>query len=465
MALDKRHILASAGLCAALVNGGTLPVQAAQRTALASRDAHARVWSSFVASLKGKYAGKSLSMIMINDPFVGALSKTADQFAALTGARIKIDQYGYGETYQKEVLNGSQKSSTYDLVVFDVPWMGNFVPFVDALDPYIARTDPALLNYSDFFGVMRQAATWKGKIIGFPFAPYFILQNYNKTIYNKLGLKPARTIDQWVANAAKANKSAAAPGVYGVAMNNQSGDAVGQAYFEYIYNYGGKPFASEYPGSPDSYADMTPLFTSPQSLAVVNLFKKMIAYQAPGALNMEWGKRHAVFATGKVAAINEWDVATPSLVDPTQSTVTNDYALAVPPTNGKLVESVGGWTMGINKYTSQKSMAWDFIKWFTSPETSVQFSLAGGFPPRTSSLSNPQLLAKYPWYTTLSQVVPMAYADFRPRIPESEFIISTLGTYIARALAGSLSVKDAMSQANKAIGSKLKAAGYKVTSM
>jgi hypothetical protein len=48
-------------------------------------------------------------------------------------------------------------------------------------------------------------------------------------------------------------------GLFGTALNNQRGAAVGQAYFEYIFNFGGKAFNSMYPGSPDQYADMTPL--------------------------------------------------------------------------------------------------------------------------------------------------------------------------------------------------------------
>ena len=461
--MHTRHLFTGASLCLALVASSLVPAHAATRAGIAARDTHAAAWTSFLSSIKGKYPGKTLRIITTNDQFEVGMAQVSNTFSSLTGAQVRIDPYGYSQTYDKEVLAGSQKSSTYDLVVFDVPWVGNFVPFVDPLDSYIAKTDPALLEYSDFFAAMRQAATWQGKIIGFPFAPYFVLQNYNKTLYDKLGLKPAKTIDQWVHNAQASNKSKAAPNVYGVAMNNQSGDAVGQAYFEYIYQYpGGKPFASEYPGSPNPYADMTPQFTSPQSLAVINLFKQLVAYEPPGALNIAWGDRHTDFATGKVAAESEWDVGTPSLTDPTQSTVMHDYGIAPLPTNGKLVEPVGGWTMGINKYGKQKDLAWDFIKWFTSPEIAVQFSLAGGFPPRTSSLSKPQLLAKYPWYKTLSQVVPMAFADFRPRIPESEYIISTLGTYIAKALSGSMSVQAAMSEANTVIGAKLKAAGYTV---
>jgi multiple sugar transport system substrate-binding protein len=427
---------------------------------------HAQLWKQFVASLKGKYTGKTLHVISINDPFVPAFQSMGSAFKSLTGASVVVDSYPYDAVYQKELLACKQHSKTYDVIVFDVPWTQAFVPCTDHLNARLKQDKAALIQYNDFFPVMRTAVDWKGQTIGLPFAPYFVLQHYNTKVFSELGLKPAKTLTQMVANAKAANKSSKYPNVYGVAMNNQAGSAVGQAFFEYIYNYpGGKPFASMYPGTKNAYADMTPLFASKQGLAVIDLFKSLLPYEPPGALNIAWGDRQSYFNTGKIAFVNQWDVTTPSASDPKTSTVTKSYATAPFPTNGKLVTQVGGWSMGINKYGTQKDLAWDFMKWFTSPETSVEFALAGGFPPRTSSLSNAQLLKKYPWYKTLKQVIPTAFADCRPRIAESFDIINTLGTYISKALTGSMSPRAAMLAADRAVGTMLKKKGYVVKSL
>jgi len=462
-----RKFALSAIICFA-VGLSALTPNAAHGAATPARAAasHSQLWSQFLSQLKGKYNGKTLHIIMINDPFLGAYTKMTDTFKALTGANIAIDSYGYDATYQKEVLAGDQKSKTYDIDVFDIPWTQKFVPYVDPLDSYIAKENPNLIQYNDFFPVMRQASSWQGHVVGFPFAPYFVLQHYNTKVYQTLGLKPATTIDQFVRNAQVASKNSKFPSVYGTAMNNQAGSAVGQAFFEYIYNFaGGKPFASMYPGSANPYSDMTPKFASPQGLQVVNMLKSLLPSEPPGALNIAWTNRQSYFNTGRVAAVNQWDVTTPSASDPTASTVTKSYATAAFPHNGKLVTQVGGWTMGINKYGSQKSLAWDFIKWFTSPETSVQFALAGGFPARTAALTDSRLVSQYPWYATLREVIPTAFADCRPRIAESFNIINTLGTYISKALTGSLTPRQAMLDADHDVGLSLKKAGYTVTSL
>jgi multiple sugar transport system substrate-binding protein len=420
-------------------------------TAAQAAPGHAQLWNQFVTSLKGKYSGKTLHVIAISDPFVPAFQDMGKEFKSLTGANVVVDAYPY--------------DAVYDVIVFDVPWTQAFVPCTEHLNQRLAKENPTLIQYNDFFPVMRTAVDWKGQTIGLPFAPYFVLQHYNTKVYSGIGLKPAKTLTQFIANANVANKNSRFSSVYGTAMNNQAGSPVGQAFFEYIYNFpGGKPFESMYPGTKDAYANMTPLFASKQGLAVIDLFKKLIAYEPPGALNIAWGERQSYFNTGKIAAVNQWDVTTPSASDPKTSTVGDSFATAAFPTNGKLVTQVGGWSMGINKYGTQKDMTWDFMKWFTSPETSVEFALAGGFPPRTSSLSNKELLAKYAWYDTLKQVIPTAFADCRPRITESFDIINTLGTYISKALTGSMTPKAAMTAADREIGKMLKKRGYKVNS-
>jgi len=73
------------------------------------------------------------------------------------------------EKYQKEVVAGSQHSSTYDLYVFDIPWTQKFVPYTVPLNTLIKKANSAIVRYNDVYPVMRAAAAWHGQIVGFPF--------------------------------------------------------------------------------------------------------------------------------------------------------------------------------------------------------------------------------------------------------------------------------------------------------
>jgi multiple sugar transport system substrate-binding protein len=422
-------------------------------------------WDAFVAGLQGKYAGKTLNVITINDPFQPAMEETNKLFEELTGATVVVDGYGYDPVYEKEQLACQQGSSAYDVIVLDVPWTQAFVNCTDPLNDLIAAADPEVIAYDDYFPVMQEAVEWDGQIVGLPFAPYFVLQHYNTAYFDTLGLKPATNFTEMMENAKTAQQNPALPDVYGTILNNLAGSAVGQAFFEYIYNYeGGKPFESMFPGcAPDCYADMTPLFSSPQGIQVVEFFKGMLPYQPPGALGFAWTERQTGFNTGQVAFVSQWDVTTPSASDPETSTIVGNVGTApFPHDSADLVTQVGGWSMGINKAGTQKDLAWDYMQWFTAAPTNVEFAKLGGFPNRQSTLDNAELNAQYPWYATLKEVIPTAFADCRPRNNESFNIINTLGTYISKAMSGEMTTEDAMKAADQEIGMMLKDAGYTV---
>lgn len=401
------------------------------------------------------FEGKTLQVIMIADPWVTAFQKINPEFEELTGAKVIIDSYGYDATHEKEVLEGTQKSGAFDVVVLDSPWVGEFWEggYVEDLKPYIEKSDPNEIQYDDFVEVFRVISEWDGHIVGMPFGAYFVTLNYRKDLFEQENLTPPKTFDEWKSIAAKFTNNSKYPGMYGLGMNNQQGSPVGQAWFEYIWNFGGKPFKSCYPGSPDPYADVTPMIDSPEGIAVVELFKEMLQYEAPGSLSMAWDERAQAFASGLVSMISAWSVITPIFLDPSRSSVADKFALAVIPAKEgvKPVPPVGGWVMGISTYSTQKDLAWEYVKWFTSPAIHKKFVDAGGPPSRYSTFQDPELVAKYPWFKPIEESAAMAYADCRPRIPESFEIISTVGIYVSRALSGELTAEEAMKKANEEV--------------
>ena len=119
--------------------------------------------------------------------------------------------------------------------------------------------------------------------------------------------------------------------------------------------------------------------------------------------------------------------------------------------------------MGINSATKQKDLAWDYIKWFTSPEIHKKFVLLGGPPSRLSAMQDPEILKKNPWVKTVYESQSLTFADCRPRIPESFQIIDKVGLHVSEALSGKVSIEDAMKATNQEVGDLLKKAGYKVS--
>jgi len=425
-------------------------------------EAQQAAWEAFVAELDGKWEGKTLNLVTVSDPWIDSMNAQIVKFEALTGAKINVSPFGYTAAYSKEMLVGSEQSAAEDLFVYDIPWIGALSDHLLPLDDYLASGSSDFIQYDDFYKVMQDATTWEGQKLGLPFAPYFILFTYNTELFEKAGISnPPANYEEF----AKAAEALTGNGTFGVAMNNQSPTAVGQAYFEYIYNFGGKPFASLYPGSEDPYADMTPQFTSEESLAVVKMFKDLFPYEPEGALNMAWNERFSIFATGRAAMMSPWITDIAPLSDAEKSVVTDKYATApLPVADGvELNTPVGGYSMGINKYSENQDLAWDFLAWFTSPQIAYEFAKSGGFPNRYSVLNDVALTSTFPYYPTLQQVVDTSFSAFRPQIPEAFEVIDTLGTYIGEYLSDKQTLEEAMDGANQAIGELLKSKGYNVT--
>lgn len=432
----------------------------------APNDANEKAFASFVEDIDGKYSGKTLRIMGVKDPWLPAFQKMIDEFQSLSGASVTFENYSYDDTYSKEMLVGQQKSSEVDIIMFDLPWLGKFAEtgFVEPLDDRIKSTDSDLLMYDDFYNVMREGSVWDGETLGIPFAPYFIMQITNDDLMNEAGVQIPETIDDFVEACQTITEKT---GVAGTAINNQSGTPVGQAYFEWIYSAGGRPFASEHPDAEggEYYADMTPQFSSPESKKVIEMFKTLMESCEPsGARNIAWQERYSAFATGQAAMIAPWNYDIPPLDNPAQSAVAGKYSVSpVPGTPGAEANTpVGGWEMGINSYSTQKDLAWDFIVWFSSPAVNGAFLDAGGFASRYSVGDNAALQKKYPWLEVQQSVVDDAFPAFRPQVPEAFEIMNTLGDHIGAYLAGEKTLDEATADADKEIGEMLKAAGYTV---
>jgi multiple sugar transport system substrate-binding protein len=297
-----------------------------------------------------------------------------------------------------------------------------------------------------------------------PFGAYFMMMHYRKDLFEKAGLQPPKTIDDYKAAAKHFTNNPDFPGMYGTALNNARGAAIGQSFFEWILNFGGKAFANTTPGNPEPYADMTPQFNSPEAKQVFEFFKEMLQYQPPGAESIAWEERAATFTTGKTAMITAWSARTPGFYDPSKSQIADKIGTAVFPHKEGMdgVPPLGGWVMGINKHSTQKDLAWDFIKWFTSKEVHREFVLLGGPPSRMSSINDPEILEKQPWVATIGETVKHVFADCRPRIPESFEIIDTVGFQFSRAVQNQASADEALGTLQSTLADLMEKGGYTV---
>ena len=411
----------------------------------------------------GEHDGTELRVQVIQDPFIDSLKKVSPTFEGVTGANVTVEGFGYDPLHEKQILGCSQKDGQYDVLFIDGIWVGEFVEAkcIEPVQDRVAATDPKITAIDDYIESFAGQAYWEGQLQCLPVAGYWHMLHYRKDLFEKAGKKVPETFDELMETAKFFKESPDFPDVAGMAMNFQRGSAAGQQFFEWIYSAGGKPWESNYPGSPDAYADQTPLFNSPEAVAMVQFFKDMAAYGPPGVEQFAWDERANAFTQGKVAMINNWSVRTPLFQDPKISKVTEVFDVAMfPHAEGvKPVPPVGGWIMCINQHSEQKEAAWDYMKWLASPEVHKDFVLAGGPPSRHSAMQDPEIIAALPWIPVLYESSKNAWSELRPRHALTFEMIDALGLEVNRAIVGDSTPQEAMDAANKNITKMLKREG------
>ena len=431
----------------------------AMSLALAASGAMAQDWGNVL----GDYSGATLRVQSIADPFISAFKEVSPGFTELTGADVTLDSFGYDPLHEKQILGCSQKSDDFDVLFIDGIWLGEFVEAgcVDAVEDRVAAADPAIVAMDDYVESFAGQASWGGQLQCLPIAGYWHMLHYRKDLFAKNNIEVPETFDELMAVAKFFAEDDGDDDVAGMALNLQRGSAAGQQYFEWIYSAGGKPWVSNYPGSPDAYADQTPLLNSPESVAMVQFFKDMVKYGPPGVEQFAWDERANAFTQGKVAMINNWSVRTPLFTDTNISKVTDKFDVAMfPHADGvSPVPPVGGWVMCINEYSQQKDAAWDFMQWFASPEIHKEFVLAGGPPSRHSAMQDADIIAAQPWVPTLYESAKASWTELRPRHSSTFEMIDAIGLQVNRAIIGDATPQEAMDKANENVTKMLKRAG------
>ena len=411
----------------------------------------------------GQYPKVNLKVISINDPFIESVRATKDGFTKLAGAKVEVDGYGYDAVHNKQVLGCSQNDSSYDVMIIDGIWIGELVEAgcIDPIEKRLAKEDPKVIAWEDYTVSGAGQATWQGQRWCAPVAIYYGLMYYRDDLFTKANKKVPTTFDELKETAKFFTNNPDFPGVYGYAMNNQRGAAAGQQYFEWIFSAGGSPWKSNKIGAKDPYADQTPTYNSPEGVELVQFFRDMTKFGPPGVEAYAWDERASAFSAGKLAMFNDWSVRVQLANDPKLSKVAGKFKSApmVSKDGKSSVAPVGGWIMCINQHGKNKDAAWDFIKWFGSPEVHKQYVLAGGTPSRVSALTDAAVQAKYPWTSTLYEAQKTSWVEVRPRHPMTFQLIDLLGADVNKAIIGELTPKQALDAANEKIAELLRSGG------
>jgi len=210
-----------------------------------------------------------------------------------------------------------------------------------------------------------------------------------------------------------------------------------------------------------------PTFNTPAFKEAASFFlcKDMLAAQPPGSESFSFSEVSQNMMQGKVAMYVTENWAIPNLKDPKLSPTAAKVDFAqVPgwkdPATGKISRGtmVGAGGYSLNAKGKNKEAAMDYLLFLLGKTNAFLVSDQQGWAIRTSTYTDPVLVAKYPYFATNLQQVKVSIA--RPSEPWWAEVEFTVGKELQEALLGHQTIDQAMSNADGKSKEILTKAGY-----
>jgi len=259
--------------------------------------------------------------------------------------------------------------------------------------------------------------------------------------------------------------------VYGICLRGKAGWGENMAFLTATANsFGARWFDEKW----------QPQFNSPEWKKTLDFYVALMkADGPPGASSNGFNENLALFNSGKCGMWIDATVAAGFVTDPSQSKVSNDVGFALAPDNGlgKRGNWLWSWALAVPAGSQKVDAAEKFIGWATSKHYTDLVAAKDGWarvPPgtRTSLYKNPEYLKAAPWaQMTLDSinsadplhptVQPVPYTGVQfVAIPEFQGIATDVGQDFSAALAGTMTVDEALAKAQASTESAMKQAGY-----
>ncbi len=184
----------------------------------------------------------------------------------------------------------------------------------------------------------------------------------------------------------------------------------------------------------------------------LKFFMDLLQFNPPGTVNQGIDEINNAFAQGQVAYITNWAAVGEPINDPSTSVVSDKYAVAQPPgkkgDDGKLTRywNVGGQPFVLTTWNSDTVIAEaiDFVKWWLSEETQLEFSKLGGSSAMISVHSQPDYNSYRPWNRAF--VDSLSYQKDLWHIPEFFELLTQKQEKLNAVVGGQLTVDEALEQ-------------------
>ena len=410
-------------------------------------------------------AETNLTIATVNNGDMVRMQKLTEDFTK-ANPDIKLTWVTLEENVlrQKVTTDIATKGGQFDVLTigtYEVPIWGKkgwLVPLTNVDD------------VDDLLPAIRAGLTVDGKLYAAPFYGESSMVMYRKDLMDKAGLKmPDAPTWDFIKQAADKMTDKAGE-VYGICLRGKAGWGENMAFLTATSNsFGARWFDEKWAAQ----------FNSPEWKKTLDFYVGMMkADGPPGASSNGFNENLALFNAGKCGMWIDATVAA-SFVTGKESKVADKVGFALAPDNGlgKRGNWLWAWSLAVPAGSAHAAEAQKFVAWATSKHYGDIVAAKEGWanvPPgtRTSLYKNPEYLkaAAFAPMTLASinaadpthpTVKPVPYVGVQfVAIPEFAGIATDVGQQFSAALAGSMTVDEALAKAQAITDTALKNAGF-----
>lgn len=411
--ISRREFLRRAGVAGfGLSAAGLMRMETRARRLVARpafQDGGAPLNDAQIAWLKevgGKFKGTTVrisSESTAPSQIISALATNADDpnsFSNLTGIEVVWEQIPLDQVLSKLVQDTATESAQNDIYYMDQAWVGRFVN--DTVDPSERLADGSEFNMPDFNfddfvpELLPALASYDGRLVGLPFDIPIFIYMYRRDVYEKLGLKPATTMDEFLA-AVKAADEAKMTNDDGTEIRGyigqwQSGHYALQCdWTAWLWSHGGS----------HTGADGAVAINDEKGMAGAEYMMELAKYVPSGTTTWDWGGQGSAMTAGLGANVISWAEFFPGL-DGDNSPTNGLWETADLPTEVELrtkdqtsfdetpaIGHQGGSCMGLSRYSQNVDAAWIFLQYMTSAPVQTAAAASSNTPIRLSAFEAP----------------------------------------------------------------------------
>jgi multiple sugar transport system substrate-binding protein len=347
------------------------------------------------------------------------------------GAKVILEIGPHSSTEFHDLLTQKLRNRDPSLDVFfmDVVWPAEFAAAGWAL-PLDSYFPPA--EREKFIGAPIAANTYRDRIYGVPAFVDAPMLYYRKDLLRKHELQPPATWPELARQAKLVVSRENDPYLSGLSAQFKQYEGLVCNMMEYILSNGGALLDDSGLRSALDRPEAKEAVRFVRDHVVGEIARRgVLAYQEPESL--------AVFSQGKAVFHRNWPYAWELANDPRQSRIAGQVGVAPLPAfpGGRSVATLGGWQLGISRFSRQPELAWKFIRVMTGREIQKKIALdLGRAPGRKELFEDAEVLRKNPllkWHRDIFfNAVP------RPQTP----VYAPLSNIMQRYFSSAIVVRD-----------------------